>query len=349
MVFTAPDARVLIVDDMPINLKIVEELLRPLSMQLDEAENGREALNKIYAGHYDIVLMDHMMPVMDGVEAITELRARPEEKYRSLPVVVLTSNATDEEKTLFFESGFSDFLPKPINPEDTFACIRRWLPPERILASSVPSADGSASDTPDFDAEECAINIPGIDVRKGIENSGNPVLFKELLGDVYELIDDKCASIRTHLADGQIKSYTTEVHALKTTCRMIGAMTLSEDFYTLEKLGTKNRVSELKELTPRILSDFSALKPYLKPYATAPSAEPDREYDKKDVLDVFERLEAAIDDFDQTAADRCTDTLSSYVFDERLSAPIQNLCELVTNLDYDEAVDRIREVRKLLG
>ena len=198
-----------------------------------------------------------------------------------------------------------------------------------------------------IEADTTEIDIPGIDNEKGILNSGNPVLFRELLGDVYELIDKKSDSIRAHLENNEITSYTTEVHSLKTTCRMIGAMELAEDFYTLEKLGTDNNVTKLKEYTPSVLADFYALKPYLKPYAKV-KAEPDREYDKTDVLDTLDKLKAAIKDFDLTVAEKCTDTLAAYVFDEALSAQIKKLCELVTNLDYEEAGELIDSVRDQL-
>ena len=191
------------------------------------------------------------------------------------------------------------------------------------------------------------IDIPGIDNQKGIENAGNPTLFRELLGQVYELIDEKCDSIRANLESDNIKNYTTEVHALKTTCRMIGAMELAENFYTLEKLGSDNNVPKIKECTPSVLEEFSALKPYLQPYA-AVKAEPDKKFDKNEVMDVLDSLEAAIGDFDLTAAEACADTLSSYVFDEEVATKMKKLCDLVANLDYDEAGELIQAVREML-
>ena len=201
-----------------------------------------------------------------------------------------------------------------------------------------------AQDTDEVTSE---INIPGIDNDKGIENSGSPMLFKGLLGDVYDKIDDKCDAIRNHLKNNDIKSYTTEVHALKTTCRMMGAMELAENFYTLEKLGTDNNVSKIEEDTPGVLAAFSALKPYLEPY-TKVKSEPGKEYDKAGVTDVLGRLEAAIGDFDLTAAEACTDELAEYVFDEDIAAKIKRLCKLVGDLDYDEAGEMIEGVKAAL-
>ena len=201
-----------------------------------------------------------------------------------------------------------------------------------------------AQDTDEVTSE---IDIPGIDNDKGIENSGSPMLFIGLLGDVYDKIDDKCDAIRNHLKNNDIKNYTTEVHALKTTCRMMGAMELAENFYTLEKLGTDNNVSKIEEDTPGVLAAFSALKPYLEPYAKVKS-EPEKEYDKAGVMDVLVRLEAAIGDFDLTAAEACADELAEYVFDEDMAEKIKKLCELVGDLDYDEAGEMIEGVKAAL-
>ncbi len=191
------------------------------------------------------------------------------------------------------------------------------------------------------------INIPGIDNKKGIANSGNPVLFRELMGEVYDLIDEKCASINAHLENAEINDYTTEVHALKTTCRMIGAMELAENFYTLEKLGTDNNVTKLCELTPSVLAGFTALKQYLEPYAVVKS-EPDRDYNRDDIIKTLNKLESAIADFDLTVADECTSVLSSYIYENGLASQINKLCELVANLDYEEAGEMIGTIRDIL-
>ena len=343
VVFTAPEANVLIVDDMPMNLKVVAELLSPLKMKVDKAMNGRDALDRIYAGHYDLILMDHMMPVMDGIEAVSVLRGRPESKYRMLPVVALTANATTEAKKLFAESGFSDFLAKPVHLKEIVACIRKWLPPEKIRDTDIPLSDIAKVMAADQIESTSNIDIPGIDTGKGIENSGSPALFTELLGEVYELIDTKCESIRSHLDSDDIEGYTTEVHALKTTCRMIGAMELAENFYTLEKLGTEKNVPKIQEYTPSVLAGFHTLKSYLEPYAVQKAA-PDKDYDKEEIAGLLTELTKAITDFDLTTAESYTEKLAEIRFGEELAPKINRICELVSNLDYDEAGELIAEV-----
>ncbi|MBO4368514.1 MAG: response regulator [Desulfovibrio sp.] len=331
--FTAPEAHILIVDDMPINLKVATELLRPFGMHIDTAFNGKDALNQIYSNTYDMVFMDHMMPIMDGVEAITALRSRAEAEYRNLPVVALTANATVEAKKYFAQSGFSDFISKPFHIEDIASCIKKWLPAEKIQKSSERVLPVVAY-PPAERAEKVA--IPGIDPQKGIVNAGGEALFTELLGDVHDIIDEKCATIEKFLEEKDIRNFTITVHALKTTCKMIGAMELSSNFFTLEKLGNENNQDKILEYTPSVLADFRSLKPYLEPYTVKKTAAV-KGFDKEEITAILKGLSDAIHDYDLDRAENCATTLTQYKFSNELSPLVQQLCDLVSNLDYDQA------------
>ena len=128
--FTAPDAKVLIVDDNEINREVAVLLLEPLQMQIDTAENGAEALDMIQKKHYDLVLMDHWMPVMNGVEATMALRKLEGEYYRKLPVLALTADAMEESKEEFYAAGMNDFVAKPIEMKEICIKLKSWLPKE---------------------------------------------------------------------------------------------------------------------------------------------------------------------------------------------------------------------------
>ena len=132
LAFTAPEARILIVDDNEINRMVVQEMLEMLQVQIDMAENGAEAVEKVRKTQYDVVLMDHIMPVMDGVEAVKAIRELPEESYQKLPVIALTANDMKEQRDGYLQAGMSDFLAKPIMMEDLYNIILKWVPKEKI-------------------------------------------------------------------------------------------------------------------------------------------------------------------------------------------------------------------------
>ena len=124
--FTAPDAKVLVVDDNLVNLKIARGLLEPYGMQVDVCKSGAQALTIADQNRYDLVFMDHMMPDMDGVETTSRLRGIAE--YRDVPIVALTANAISGMREMFLEKGMNDFLSKPIDPVKLETVLRKWIP-----------------------------------------------------------------------------------------------------------------------------------------------------------------------------------------------------------------------------
>ena len=117
--YTAPEARILIVDDVQVNLKVACGLLKPLKMQVDTAESGFEAVDKVEKQRYDLVLMDHMMPEMNGIEATKRIRELCDKTgdtyYCKLPILALTANVMSSMYERYIEEGMQDFISKPIN------------------------------------------------------------------------------------------------------------------------------------------------------------------------------------------------------------------------------------------
>jgi len=133
--FTAPDATVLVVDDIITNLKVTKGLLSPYGMQVSLCKSGPMALNAINENHYDIILMDHRMPGMDGVETTRRIRRRgAKDKYFSeVPIVVLTANAVVGMRDFFLENGFTDFISKPVDTIRLNSILEKWIPKEKQL------------------------------------------------------------------------------------------------------------------------------------------------------------------------------------------------------------------------
>jgi CheY-like chemotaxis protein len=133
VLFTAPDARVLIVDDVSINLMVAEGLLAPYKMQITCVTSGAEAVSLTENNTYDLILMDHLMPTMDGIETAAKIRASAGANPR-VPIVALTADAIVGMKEMFLENGFNDYLSKPIEISRMNAIIKRWIPPEKQVS-----------------------------------------------------------------------------------------------------------------------------------------------------------------------------------------------------------------------
>jgi len=130
--FIAPEVKILLVEDNMINQEVAIALLEPLEMQIDVASNGQEAIDMVQSGQYDLVFMDHFMPVMDGVEATKRIRALEGEYYQKLPILALTADAVQGVKEEFLAVGMNDLVSKPIVMMDITRALKHWLPKEKI-------------------------------------------------------------------------------------------------------------------------------------------------------------------------------------------------------------------------
>lgn len=129
--FKAPKAKILLAEDNVINVKVFKALVAPTKIQVDVAENGKIATEMVERNDYDLVLMDHMMPVMDGIEATEAIRHFNSDK-RDIKIIALTANAVVGMKEQFLEAGMNDFMTKPIQIKELLAMLRMYLPEEYI-------------------------------------------------------------------------------------------------------------------------------------------------------------------------------------------------------------------------
>ena len=133
--FTAPEAKILVVDDSKINLTVAKGLLKPIKAKVTTAVSGFEAIDLIEKEHFDIVFMDHMMPEMDGVDTMLKIRADFPE-LKDMPIIALTANAVTEAKKMLLEAGMDDFISKPINVKLLKEKVRQWLPENLVIVDN---------------------------------------------------------------------------------------------------------------------------------------------------------------------------------------------------------------------
>ena len=131
--FNAPGVKVLIVDDININLAVAKGLLEPYNMQIDLCSSGFQAIDAVKAKDYDLIFMDHKMPGMDGIEAVERIRSLEGEKYKNLTIIALTANAVSGMREMFLEKGFSDYLTKPINTAELNEILEKWITQDKKL------------------------------------------------------------------------------------------------------------------------------------------------------------------------------------------------------------------------
>lgn len=258
LTFTAPTARVLVVDDLKTNLVVTGGLLKPYAMQVDLCRSGMEAVAAVGANQYDLVLMDQMMPVMDGLEATAQIRslgAGSGGYFESLPIVAMTASATSGMREMFLENGFSDFLSKPIDTISLDTIVDRWIPEEKKERRHV-SGSQMGEDLPAGPLSD----IKGLDVARGVfMTGGTHEKYVRVLETFCEEGLDKINEIKSCLEAEDLDLFTTYIHAIKNGCAISGAEGLSEAAYALELAGAKHDSAYIRDNAATFLSDFGML------------------------------------------------------------------------------------------
>ncbi len=254
--FIAPECTILIVDDNLVNLKVAQGLMKPYQFTMDTAENGEEAVKAVQKKKYDLVFMDHMMPVMDGIDATIAIRALEEEYYKKLPIIALTANAIIGTEEIFIKEGMNDFLAKPIKLSSLNDVLHKWLPKE--LQIPVDGDEPATAQT--AEAGTLSLSIPAVDTNLGLKRTGgNFSVYLNIL-DVYYKDGIKCiAKVKEYFDQEDFHNYRVEVHALKSASASVGALDISEKAKQLEDACNNSNWVYVNQNTGEFIDDFNIL------------------------------------------------------------------------------------------
>lgn len=326
--FEAPDAKILIVDDNEVNLAVCVGLLKPLNMQIDTAISGAVAIDKISNTMYDLIFMDHMMPEMDGIET-THIIRRMHPEYDDVPIIALTANALENAKGMFLVEGMNDFMPKPIEFGEFLHMVKTWLPEDKVIELTEDKIIVQ-------DETDEELTIPGLNVKEAIALIGSVSVYKNVLNQYYKGIEKKKQVIRDAYEQGDWDRYTTEVHALKSSSRQIGAFQLGDLAEKLEKAGNAKDILFISENTSELLETFVALKDTLEPYATVNDAIQETTVMSDDeIKEILEKLVAAIADLDSTLIEELIQILTRVSVREPMCTWSMKMKEAAEEYDFE--------------
>ncbi|GHV56498.1 hypothetical protein FACS189460_1380 [Deltaproteobacteria bacterium] len=278
--FIAPEARLLVVDDVAVNLKVANGLLAPYRAAVELCQSGREAVELVRSKNYDLVFMDHMMPGMDGVEATRAIRDLSGEKYRSLPIVALTANAVSGMRERLLASGFSDFISKPIDVNRLEESLKRWLPAGKLRPAPAPSNEakawGTASAGPALVKPD--LDLPGVDVAAGLARvGGSPEIYRDLLAMLRLDAGEALGFVAAPPSGETLKPFVVAVHGLKSALANVGAAALSRAAGELEAAGAAGDLAavgdRLESFRAGLLGLLEAIEAALPPPEASGAAE----------------------------------------------------------------------------
>lgn len=255
--FVAPNARILVADDMQMNLKVFAGLLKDTQIQIDTALNGAIALQLIQSKHYDVIFLDHMMPVMDGVEAFRRMKKLEENPNAQTPVVMLTANAVADAKFNYMEEGFSDYMAKPIREEVLLSTLRKFLPAHLVKLvggekRNPPAAADCAS------AGKLTTLSDMLDTATGLAYCMNDQNFYNEMLDEY-VNGDKTDELVEYFEKEDFEYYRITVHAVKSTSLTIGANKVSADAKALEMACKENDINYVKANHQAFIDEYAML------------------------------------------------------------------------------------------
>ncbi|MDR1574225.1 MAG: response regulator [Clostridiales Family XIII bacterium] len=290
MLTQMPYGRILVVDDVVTNLDVARGILLPYGLAVDCAGSGREAVRLIREGkpHYDLIFMDHMMPEMDGIEAVRLIREEIDSEYaKTVPIVALTANALAGNDNMFRARGFQDFLSKPIDIMKMDVVLNTWVrntEREKAYRAAAASDKGAADNAAanGFDAADNATaaeaekttkapapaqepktppsrladrRIEGLDVEDALRRfGGKESIYRTILRSFATNMPAMLERIKDCDADG-LPDYTINVHGIKGSCRNIGAKALGDEAEALEKAAKDGDLSKIRAETGALIAN----------------------------------------------------------------------------------------------
>jgi CheY-like chemotaxis protein len=339
--FIAPDARVLVVDDIHTNLVVTSGILAIYKSHVDTCTNGTAAISMVQSKHYDIVFMDHMMPEMDGVEATKAIRALEGDYYKNLPIIALTANAIMGMKEMFLSNGFNDYLSKPIEISKLDNALASWIPAEKQIqnAEAQEPIEAQAVFPDNFMVE-------GVDIHAG-KSRYTEKAFLDVLRSYYQHTPGLLGKINqlnySNLPEEAVKEYAITVHGIKGASFGICADKVAKQAEALEsaaksrdmkfiEMNNAHFIEEVEKILARLKELFTILIKQADAKPMCPKPDPA----------LLEGLTEAAKHYNVRVMDEILEKLEANDY-EQGGELVHWLREQVDNLEYEAIYKRLEE------
>jgi two-component system sensor histidine kinase/response regulator len=334
---------ILLAEDNELNQEVATGLLESGEFNLDIANNGQEALDMVAIKSYDLVLMDMQMPVMDGITATIEIRKNP--NFDSLPIIAMTANARLEDKEKCLNVGMQDHISKPIDPEELFRALLKWIKPNNADETKLNNEQQTTTEnsTPEVNLGNI-LTVENLDIELGLQRVlGNKTLYLNILRKYVTNVDTVVEEIRTALNNGDKPTAERLAHTIKGINGNIGATLLQEKAAELESMIRHD------EDIVHIESKLTIFSPMLEEMATKiknglPSQEPHmtKTVDMTKAPDVIKQLMDLLEANNSKAGAVIEDNLDllRFVLGTKAFAKIDRA---VKQFDLDEALEFLKE------
>lgn len=343
--YIAPDAKVLVVDDNALNLKVFKSLLKQTQVQVFEAPSGNQCIKMVEEQDFDIIFMDHMMPELDGMETLSILRER--KLCAGVPVIMLTANAIMGAREEYLRAGFDDYLTKPIVADKLEKMLLNFLPEEHIKRET-PKKE------PVEQKEDVGVTLPQLEefdfaYAKRILRSDELLYatLKNFFGSLDTVRDKLSRYYETIEQKESMANYRTEIHALKSTSATVGALLLSKLARISEVAAINEDTERIRLLHPIVLEEISKHKERIS--TVLPKEEKVIITDFKEIRGCLEEMEAGLEKEDYDIADALCEKIQKYQFTEEVTVFVEKLANHILQLETEEALETVHTISKMIG
>ena len=355
--FHAEDARILVVDDNEVNLKIVVGLAKNTKLQIDTALSAAEGLKLIRQHSYQLLLIDHMMPEMDGIEMLQHVKTMDGGIYKDIPAVAITANALSGAKQTYLDAGFCGYLSKPIDPERFEQIIKDNLPQEYVTECGDGNGDtateGQETDGTSDPKQEEEWSIPGIDIAKALSYiGGSRELYISLLQTYLDGSEERIRKLEECKNKEDIFNYDITIHGLKGISASIGADSMAIAAAGLEEAckDPQTAMTYIQMNHDQVVSRYRELLEQIKKWLA--NIETDGKIEKEAVTNITEMLtiisdlKTAVFEYKEKAACTCLERLYKTEIPElademgaKYYGILDKLYQYVSDYDMDKAYE----------
>ena len=252
--------RILLVDDMPVNNAILSSMLAAMGITCDLAQSGQECLDMCRNVTYDMILLDHRMPGMDGVETLARLKDIFRQTGAETPVICHTADEGKDYVNLYKAAGFADVLIKPVDPGKLMLILMTYIPDgDYVLPSDIEKKKQLEQELASLPV--WLKSIPQLDLKSGIEHCDTAQAFLDTLLVFTQSIEEKAADIEQFEQEESWPLYLLRIHSLKSVAKLIGANSISDFAADLEYAAIHEEYSLVHALTPSLIDEYKALMP----------------------------------------------------------------------------------------
>ena len=352
--FIAPDARLLVVDDNQANLKVFEGLLKGLQCHIDTALNGEKAIKNASKTKYDLIFMDHMMPVMDGVMTFHNIRQLCEIN-KDTPVFVLTANAVAGAEQDYMNEGFTGYLTKPIVPQKLEKTVHDNIAPELVIEISESVRDGVTDRQIQKDDLSELPRVEGIDWDYAYSHFNDVNLLSEIVKDfiatlasfVNELRDYYEAIVETQ-DEQKLHLFEVRIHSMKSAATMIGLLPIAGTAATLEYAARDRRLEVIIDMTPAFFAECERYQMILSDAFFKNDSVKNSDWSVDEVVKKFDLLEHETQQFNIRTMDDAMNAILQYEFSDDVSLLVTNLRGYVANLEVDKITETTNAIKAIL-